>query len=99
MIGKNMDNKKTKIPSEDRIFIVDRGGVKPLERDDKPAPENRPDSALVHGDDNINIRTNRKAPCGSSSESRTISFAADLSSWCHYIKPTKYVKLLIHNIN
>ena len=25
---------------------MDRGGVKPLERDDKPAPENRSDSAL-----------------------------------------------------
>ena len=45
-----------------RFFNMDRGGVKPLERDDKPAPENRPDSALVHDDDNINIYTNRKAP-------------------------------------
>ena len=38
--------KKLKIPSEDRSFNMDRGGVKPLERDDKSAPENRSDSAL-----------------------------------------------------
>jgi len=54
--------KKLKIPSEDRSFSVDRGGVKPLEQTDKTAPENRSDSALVHGDDNINIYRNRKAP-------------------------------------
>lgn len=29
-----------------RLFGVDRGGVKPLELGDKPAPENRSDSAL-----------------------------------------------------
>ena len=40
--------KKLKIPSEDRSFSVDRGGVKPLEQTDKTAPENRSDSALVH---------------------------------------------------
>lgn len=54
--------KKIKIPSEDRIFNMDRGGVKPLEQVDKTAPENRSDSALVHGDYNINIYANRKAP-------------------------------------
>lgn len=54
--------KKLKIPSEDRNFSVDRGGVKPLEQTGKTAPGNRPDPALVHGDDNINIYTNRKAP-------------------------------------
>lgn len=47
--------------AEPKLFDVDRGGVKPLERDGKPAPENRPDSALVHGDYNINIYANRKA--------------------------------------
>ena len=54
--------KKLKIPSEDRSFSVDRGGVKPLEQTGKTAPGNRPDSALAHGDDNINICKNRKAP-------------------------------------
>ena len=67
--------KKLKFPSEDRNFSVDRGGVKPLERDDKSAPGNRPDPALVHGNYDINIIKKRKAPLrelfGASSDSRS----------------------------
>ncbi|OGD25763.1 hypothetical protein A2819_02320 [Candidatus Azambacteria bacterium RIFCSPHIGHO2_01_FULL_40_24] len=58
----NKKNIKLKIPSEDRSFNMDRGGVKPLEQTDKTAPENRSDSALVHDDNNINVYINRKAP-------------------------------------
>jgi len=53
---------KTKTPPFSRVFGVDRGGVKPLEQDDDPAPENRSDSALVHEINSIRIIKNRKAP-------------------------------------
>jgi len=48
MSSKHVDKLKT--PSEDRIFSMDRGGVEPLERGDKSAPETlrtRPSSTLL----------------------------------------------------
>ena len=59
---------KAKNPREG-ILAVDRGGVKPLEQDGKPAPEKRSDSALKPSKSILSgLLKTEKPPFGSSSE-------------------------------
>jgi len=82
----------------DGVFSVDRGGVEPLERVDKTAPETlrtRPSNPRTY---RISIQIKRKAPFIGALRSRERFRSQRPCQPCfHYITSNNHVKRLIHN--